>query len=168
MGTGTHCVRRDESLSNGSNSIGLLALSKSTIPMADEEEGEEEEEEEEAADKSQVPLLSIQGDVDVTLLSQATEITCLSSMDYSMQNPRQNQRRPHRRRSLHSHDSSLHSSLDSSGGGSSQSLRGHEDNDNNTGISRNVDHQMNDSGLVVTTAGSADGAPSGSSELVHT
>jgi hypothetical protein len=27
---------------------------------------------------------------------------------------------------------------------------------------------MNDSGLVVTTAGSADGAPSGSSELVHT
>ena len=161
---GTHCVRRDESMSNGSFSLG-----KSIIRMADDEE------EEEAVDRSHMPLLSMHGDGDVTMLSQATDTTCLSTMDYSIrqQQQQQQQQRHQRRRSLHSHDSSLHSSLgSSSGGGSSQSLRGHVDNDNiNTGISRNVDHQMNDSGLVVTTAGSADGArltSSGSSELVHT
>ena len=104
-----------------------------------------EEDEDEEADRSQVPLLALKR-ADTTVVSHATETTCLS-IDYT---PERRSRR--RRDSLHSHDdSSLHSLDDSSGGAgdederssaasaSSRSLRGHDDDD--TGICH-ADHQM--------------------------
>jgi hypothetical protein len=151
------------------------------------------------ADRSELPLLSLSHSVvgqqqqhemivgsglDGTILSQATETTCLS-LDYSGRNRRRRRRKHHLRRqgSLHSHDdddegdSSLHS-LDSrttTSSNSQRQLRSSSEaisctnscsnsrrslqEDNDTGMCRTDHHHhhqmMNDSGLVVVGGGVA-------------
>ena len=151
--------RNEDSLCNGSLR-GEMTTSRTEV---DDDE----------ADRCELPLLSLSGGapLDGTILSQATETTCLS-LDYSGRNRRR--RRQHQQGSLHSHDDSSLHSLDSrtnsrSSSDSSRSLRGQDDND--TGICH-ADHQMNDSGLVVavvSTGGSSNNnrsTPKGSAELV--
>ncbi|KAI9554326.1 hypothetical protein GHT06_019598 [Daphnia sinensis] len=133
-----------------------------------------EEDDEEDEDRSELPLLSLScsvvghpGGLDGTILSQATETTCLS-LDYSSK-----RRRSKRQGSLHDDDegdSSLHS-LDSGTTSSSQqrhhrssseaisctsddSSRSLREDQQDTGMCHADHHQMmNDSGLVVVTSG---------------
>ena len=157
------------------------------------------------ADRSELPLLSLShsvvgqqqqhemivgGVLDGTILSQATETTCLS-LDYSGRNRRRRRRKHHLRRqgSLHSHDdddegdSSLHS-LDSrttTSSNSQRQLRSSSEaisctnscsnsrrslqEDNDTGMCRTDHHHqmMNDSGLVVVGGGGVASVSSSSS-----
>lgn len=136
---------------------------------------EDNEDEDDDEDRSELPLLSLSCSVvghpaglDGTILSQATETTCLS-LDYPSR-----RRRSKHQGSLHSHDdddgdSSLHS-LDSGTTSSSQrhhrrsseaisctsdeSSRSLRQDQEDTGMCH-ADHNqmMNDSGLVVVTSG---------------
>lgn len=171
--TGSRGSHREDSLCNGSlRGVGGGGGGRNS--RLRDENNDEDENENEGADRSELPLLSLQSSsgapLDGTILSQATETTCLS-LDYSGRN-RRRRRHQQRQGSLHSHDSSLHS-LDSrtnSSSDSSRSLRGQDDND--TGICH-ADHQMNDSGLVVavvtgSTSNNNRTTPKGSGELVMT
>ena len=144
---------RESSLSNGS-------LRRGYTDRVATEGQQDDEDEDVPADESGLPLMSLQSNdlvqLNGTILSQATETTCLS-LDYSGRNRRKRRKHQQRQRqgSLHSHDSSLHSldsrsSSGSSGSGGGHSLRGGPDgNDETIGICHHADHQMNDSGLVV-------------------
>lgn len=136
-----------------------------------------ENEDEDDEDCSELPLLSLScsvvghpGGLDGTILSQATETTCLS-LDYSGRNRLRHKH--YRQGSLHDDgDSSLHSldsrttsssqrhlgnsseALSCSSDESSRSLR--QDAAADTGMCHADHHQiMNDSGLVVVTSGGA-------------
>ncbi|XP_057376033.1 protogenin-like isoform X2 [Daphnia carinata] len=152
--------------SGSRSSIAGRIVTPATTSVSRKEENEDEEEDE---DRSELPLLSLScvghpAGFDGTILSQATETTCLS-LDYSS-------RRAKGQGSLHSQeedgDSSLHS-LDSRTTSSSQrhhrssseaisctsddSSRSLRQDQQDTGMCHADHHQMmNDSGLVVVTS----------------